>query len=214
MNPTEVARYLAAHPHFFDEHPELLETLLVPHPHGGRAIPLVERQLLGLREKAKMLEAKLAELVQFGEENDAIGEKVHRLAIALLAAPDVAAALQALTSHLREDFEVPHVVVRLWGRRLAQATPEVAPLPAALREAAERLAAPVCGSAAGNEFAALFGEAAGHVRSLALVPLGAARVYGLLALGSDDPQRFHAEMGTLHLRRIGELVGGALAARG
>ena len=34
-----------------------------------------------------------------------------------------------------------------------------------------------------------------------------------LALGSEDPQRFFLEMGTLYLRRIGELAAGALAAR-
>jgi hypothetical protein len=32
-------------------------------------------------------------------------------------------------------------------------------------------------------------------------------------MGSEDPQRFYAEMGTLYLRRIGELTAGALAAR-
>jgi hypothetical protein len=51
------------------------------------------------------------------------------------------------------------------------------------------------------------------VRSLALVPLGQTSVFGLLALGSEDPQRFHAEMGTLYLRRIGELTASAVSAR-
>jgi uncharacterized protein YigA (DUF484 family) len=51
------------------------------------------------------------------------------------------------------------------------------------------------------------------VRSIALVPLGQTRTVGLLALGSEDPQRFYAEMGTLYLRRVGELTAGALASR-
>jgi hypothetical protein len=45
------------------------------------------------------------------------------------------------------------------------------------------------------------------------VPLGQTRAVGLLALGSEDAQRFYAEMGTLYLRRIGELTAAALAAR-
>ena len=61
----------------------------MPHPHGGRAIPLSERQVISLREKNRALEAKLAELIQFGEENDAIGEKVQRLALALLGSRDL-----------------------------------------------------------------------------------------------------------------------------
>ena len=62
MSPDDVARYLRAHPQFFDEHPELLESIYVPHPHSGRTIALTERQILGLRDKTKTLEAKLGEL--------------------------------------------------------------------------------------------------------------------------------------------------------
>jgi uncharacterized protein YigA (DUF484 family) len=51
------------------------------------------------------------------------------------------------------------------------------------------------------------------MRSVALIPLGQTRAFGLLALGAEDPQRFYPEMGTLFLRRIGELTAGALAAR-
>jgi uncharacterized protein YigA (DUF484 family) len=32
----------------------------------------------------------------------------------------------------------------------------------------------------------------------------------LLALASEDPQRFYPEMGTLYLKRLGELVGAAV----
>jgi hypothetical protein len=75
------------------------------------------------------------------------------------------------------------------------------------------MATPQCGPAEGNPFAPWFGEAAEHVRSLALVPLGEAAVFGLLALGAEDPQRFFPEMGTLYLRRIGELCAAGVTAR-
>jgi len=204
MNADDVARFLRANPQFFDQNPQLLESIYVPHPHGGRAIPLTERQILSLREKLRLLEAKLGEFVRFGEDNDAIGEKVHRLSLALLGAKDVSDATQALHFHLREDFTVPHVALKLWRND---------DVPAELRDKAESTGAPQCGPAAGNPFLPWFGEAAEHIRSIALVPLGQTRTIGLLALGSEDPQRFFAEMGTLYLRRIGELTAGALAAR-
>jgi uncharacterized protein YigA (DUF484 family) len=36
-------------------------------------------------------------------------------------------------------------------------------------------------------------------------------VFGLLALASEDPQRFFPEMGTLYLKRLAELISAALA---
>jgi len=213
MTAEEVARFFQQHPQFFDQHPELLEAIFVPHPHGGRAIPLAERQILALRDKVRLLESKLGELIRFGEDNDAISEKVHRLSAALLGARDFAACAQALHFHLREDFSVPHVALRVWGKDLPAGTAEGAPVEDGLRASVEAMGGPQCGPAAASPFLAWFGDAAAHVRSLALVPLGQTRPFGLLALGSEDAQRFYAEMGTLYLRRIGELVGAALAAR-
>ena len=34
--------------------------------------------------------------------------------------------------------------------------------------------------------------------------------FGLLALGSEDPERFYPEMGTLYVNRIGEMISAAL----
>lgn len=213
MDANEVAKFLKANPQFFDQHPQLLESIYVPHPHGGRAIPLTERQIVSLREKVRLLEGKLGEFVRFGEDNDAIGEKVHRLTLALMGAADFASTAHALYFHLREDFAVPHVALRVWGRVLPAAAPEGAPVDDGLRDKAETMGVPLCGAAAGSPFLPWFGEAQEHIRSLALVPLGQTRTIGLLALGSEDPQRFFAEMGTLYLRRIGELTAGALASR-
>jgi len=213
MDPNEVAQFLKTHPQFFDQHPQLLESIYVPHPHGGRAIPLTERQIVTLREKVRLLESKLGEFVRFGEDNDAIGEKVHRLSLALLGAKDFAATAHALYFHLREDFAVPHVALRVWGKSLLDGTLEGTAVDPELRGKAETMGAPQCGPAAGNPFLPLFKEAQEHVRSMALVPLGQTRTLGVLALGSEDPQRFFAEMGTLYLRRIGELTAGALVAR-
>lgn len=213
MNEEEIARFLKAQPQFFDRHPELLEAIMVPHPHGGRAIPLAERQILGLREKVRLLEGKLGELIRCAEDNDAISEKVHRLSLALLGPRDFAASAQALYFHLREDFAVPHVALRVWGKSLPEGAPEGIEVEAALRDHTEGMAAPLCGPAAASPFLAWFDGAQAHVRSLALVPLGQTRAFGLLALGSEDPRRFYAEMGTMFLRRIGELVAAALASR-
>ena len=213
MNADDFARFLRANPTFFDQNPELLESIHVPHPYGGRAIALSERQTVALREKLRALEGRLAELMRIGEENDAISEKVHRLAAALVGARDFPALARSLYFHLREDFAVPHVALRVWGRPVPADFEEARPVDEAQRRYADTLGAPYCGPAEGNPLIACFGEAAGHVRSLALVPLGETAVFGVLALGAEDPKRFYADMGTLYLRRIGELCAAGISAR-
>src|SRR2546425_11621019 len=83
MNAEEIARFLRSHPQFFDQHPELLESILVPHPYGGRAIPLAERQAVALRDKARLLEGRLGGVVKVGGGKDAHHEKGDRPAVAL-----------------------------------------------------------------------------------------------------------------------------------
>jgi uncharacterized protein len=213
MNADEFARFLRANPSFFDQNPELLESIHVPHPYGGRAIPLAERQTVALREKLRSLEGRLAELIRFGEENDAISEKVHRLAVALVGARDFPALARSLYFHLREDFAVPHVALRVWGKSVPVDFEEAQPVDEASRRYVDTLGGPHCGPAAGHPLAPLFGEAAEHVRSLALVPLGETAVFGVLALGAEDAKRFYPDMGTLYLRRIGELCAAGVGSR-
>jgi len=213
MNADDLARFLRANPAFFDQNPELLESIHVPHPYGGRAIPLAERQTVALRDKLKGLEGKLAELIRFGGENDAISEKVHRLSVAMVGARDFPALAHSLYFHLREDFAVPHVALRIWGKSVPVDFPEAAAVEPAQRDQAALMGAPQCGPSAGNAFLRWFGDAAEHVRSIALVPLGQTVVFGLLALGSEDAKRFYPDMGTLYLRRIGELCAAGVSAR-
>jgi len=205
----DVARYLQENPVFFEEYADLLSQIYVPHPHGGQAIPLSDRQVMSLREKAKALEGKLAELIQFGEENDVISGKVHRLAVALLSARTLPTALHELYYNLREDFAVPHAALRLW--RGAGDRAEFRPASAELRDFSGKLDEPFCGANANFEAAAWFDEAAPHIRSVAFMPLRELdATFGLLALASEDSARFYPEMGTLYLKRIGEMVSAAM----
>lgn len=204
MNPDDVAAYLKEHPEFFENYAEVVADVMIPHPHGGRAISISERQILTLRERARQLEVKLGEMIQFGEENDVISEKVHRLGLALIAARDVAALSNVVDFNLREDFAVPHVALRLWHEGAAEPTSE------ATRTFASGLLHPHCGPLAMADTAVFFGEAASLLKSYAYIPLRGRDTFGLLALASEDAQRFYPEMGTLYLTRIGEVIAACL----
>ncbi len=212
MNAEDVARYLRDNPDFLSEHGELFTSLTVPHPqHGGQAISLAERQLHALRDKIRQLEVKLAELIRFGEENDDISEKVHRLSIALLGSGSAEAVRRTLYDSLQEDFAVPHVGLQYWGLMPAALDEDVVAVSEAARMHVEGLRHAYCGAPENIEMLGWFGDAAPHVRSLALIPLRRqGEVFGVLALGSAEAERFYPEMGTLYLGRIGELAGAAL----
>lgn len=213
MKSEEVALYLQNNPQFFEEYADLVSRMVIPHPHGGRTISITERQMLSLRDKNKLLEGKMGELLQFGEENDLISEKMHRLGVAVISSASFQSVIHTLNFHLRDDFAIPHFALRLWSRPdNAAELPEFAAVSAELQTFAETLVQPYCGSTSGFETSSWFGVAATHVRSQALIALRhAGGTIGMIALGSEDPQRFYAGMGTLYLERLGEIASAALA---
>jgi len=212
LTPEQVAEFLRQNPGFFEQNVDLLVNIQIPHPHGGRAVSIGERQLVAVREKTRLLEDKLRELIGFGEENDAVSEKVHRLACRLLQATGLESALDTAYLDLLDHFAVPHVAVRLWNvAEFDPGTREFGEVAAETREFVAQMSAPYCGNHAVYESQAWFGEAAAHLKSFALVALRHdEHCFGVLALASEDAQRFYPEMGTLYLTRIGELLACAL----
>ena len=213
MRSEEIAQYLQDNPQFFEEHADLISRMVIPHPHGGRTISITERQMLGLRDKNKLLEGKMGELLQFGEENDTISEKMHRLGVAMIAAASFQSVLHTLNFHLRDDFAIPHVALRLWDHpENTHELPEFADVSEELQVFAETLSQPYCGSTSGFETSSWFGDASTHLRSQALIAMrNGGGTIGMIALGSEEPQRFYAGMGTLYLERLGEMASAALA---
>jgi uncharacterized protein YigA (DUF484 family) len=211
MDASAVADYLKKNPAFFEDYADVVAQIFVPHPHGGHAIPIAERQILALRDRAQDLEQRLRELIRHGTENDEIGEKLHRSTLALFAAPDLETTLAVLSHSLREDFAVPQVAIRLWADAPRDAAlPEFVATSDALREYADRLRAPFCGPDAALESREWFGVEA-DAKSFAYLPLRTERTFGVLALASGDVHRFHAGIGTVYLLRMAELASVAMA---
>ena len=209
----DIANYLANTPDFFERHAGLLAAVQLTSPHGNRAVSLQERQAEMLREKIKGLELKAAEMIRHGHENTAIADRLQRWTLQLLNTRIAADLPAVVTEGIASHFQVPQVVVKLWG-----VAPEFAALPAAqgasddAQAFASSLVKPYCGGNPGLEAASWLPEPAAAA-SLALVPLRAGegpQAFGLLVLASPDAQRFTADMGTDFLERIGELTAAAL----
>lgn len=207
MKAEDVAQYLLDHPQFFNEYADLLADIHIPGSHDNKVISLNERQVISLRERNRVLQDKLLELISFGEENDAIGEKMHRLTIALLSAYNIDEFFNALYFSLREDFAVPLVAMRLWNIPYNDTDHvEFTPVSSDVHVIAESLSQPYCGNHIADEIKCWFGEGAEHLNSFSMIPLNTTQPIGLLILGSPDVERFYPEMGTLHLRRLGKLA--------
>lgn len=224
-----IAAYLQHNPDFFERHQALLTRLRIPHARGGSTISLVERQIEVLREKHAALEGKLAELVSVARANDAIADKLHRFTRRLLRAGSRAEAVARIEASLREDFDAFHCVLVLMGE-YPDLTPQrfvrtVARDDAGLKsfETLFTSGKPRCGQARDTQREFLFGQDANDIGSMALVPLlspantagttGLPAPLGVLALGSNDRDRFHPGMSTEFLGRMADLIADSLASQ-
>ena len=80
----DIANYLANTPDFFLRHAELLAAVQLTSPHGNRAVSLQERQAEMLRDKIKLLEQRIMEMMRNGNDNVILSNKILRWAGSLL----------------------------------------------------------------------------------------------------------------------------------
>ncbi|MCP5278997.1 MAG: DUF484 family protein [Thiobacillus sp.] len=210
ISPEQIKEFLQLNPDFFQGHPELLADITVPNPYSGQAISLGERQVLALRDKSRGLEQKLREFIQFAEENDAIGDKLHKLGLGLMRARSLEAVFQSLYLGLSDSFAVPHAVVRIWADE-DRGLPEFAAVSPDIRVLMAGLTQPQCGPDVPDEIRAWFDAAGPHQKSFAIAPLREDNLNGLLVLASEDAKRFYPEMGTLYLSWLAQLSGAAIS---
>lgn len=208
----DVAAWLKANPDFFMNHADVFSAMRVPHPQGGHAISMVERQLISLRDRNGQLEKQLLELIGYGQHNDGLIEKLHRLTLALLRAPDAALTLAVVQESLRSDFAIPFCAVRWWGAPLGEhGLEEMRACSDDFRNYIGGLDRPYVGPNAAHESRAWLGAGGGETRSFAYVPLLDGGVTGVLMLASEDGGRFTPDMATDVVTRLAQLTSAALS---
>jgi uncharacterized protein len=211
LSASDVAAYLRRHPEFLSDFPDLAAQLTLPREQGPVA-SLAVYQLQSLREKNAELERQLAGLVAIAAENERLMQRVHDLNVAVLRATTPAVAARSVVARLAEDFQTDHVRLMLFGPIGLPPADWLVHIPGgrnAVPEFAEFLAhrEPVSGRLSAERLYRLFGDEAPEIRSTALMPLGE---YGILAIGSRDPDHFQPGMGTLFLKMIAATVTAAL----
>ncbi len=206
-----VADYLRDNPEFFQNNPSLLAGLQIPHSCGG-AVSLVEHQVRVLRDQNRQLKRKLMDLVHVARDNNRLNERMHQLTLGLVSSSTLEALLDTLREHLQGEFSADTVTVRLAGIPEARARecavdqfssddPQLEHF-----ESFYKTCRPQCGRFKPEQLEYVFGDQAQAVESAALIPLGKKGQIGLLAIGSQESNRFHPGMGTLFLSHLGELL--------
>lgn len=217
MNPLteqDIADFLVNTPDFFERHADLLATVQLNSGHGKRAVSLQERQAEMLREKIKVLERGLMDMIRYGNENMQIADKLQRWTRQLLLVTRARDLPGLLASSIKNEFAVPQVAIKVWHLDASYADEAFA---AGVSEDVQAfttsLTVPYVGLNSGFEATTWLNDTA-QALSVALIPLRASshtEAFGLLVLASPDAQRFNASMGTDFLERIGEMGSAALS---
>jgi uncharacterized protein YigA (DUF484 family) len=208
----EVAAWLRRHPKFLGQFPDLALSLVVPRD-DGPAASLASYQLDVLRDKNRELGRRLSELFANAQDNERLAVRTHQLALALMRAESAAETVKAMVAVLSEDFDGDAVRMVLfepveglapdWLQILPARDKRMAPFKDALENGE-----PICGRLNPDKLPLLFGEDTRNSASVALIPMPGT---GLIAIGSNDGNRFFPGMGTLFLRLMGETFVAALA---
>ena len=210
----EIVRYLRDNPDFFERHRDLLADMILPHQPQG-AVSLIERQVSVLRDQKLELKHRLQQLTDYARQNEDLSSRLNKLILDLLDADDFDSLLDLIQQRLKSDFDADAVVLRLFnsGAPALKAHPDIMDWSEPALGAFEKVIdgrKPVCGTLKPGQLDALFSDYADVVRSAALIPLveseSSKQCIGLLAIGSHDPQRFRANMGTLFLSHLSHVL--------
>lgn len=222
--PTELAAadvvaWLRTHTDFFLEYPDLLAVLALPSAlpsENGATISFAQRQATLLRKRNSDLRGRLQALLANAQTNDALFEKTRTLSVTLQRAESVQALNKALGEDLVEAFAADHLACYMNKQGTEQPASKVTgsattktnllhwvdsyPLQELFDPDNAR-----CVTLRTRELDLLFPERQSRDEgSAVLIPLPNSN--GMLAIGSDNRERFNNDMGMLFVDFIGELV--------
>lgn len=224
VTPASVSSFLLENPGFLLHHPAVLAHLELPREEPSGVISLAQRQTQVLRDRIRLLESRLTEMMHVGEENDAIVKKMTGWVRETLLASDPIDRLQVLSEGLAKGFSVPIVALALWGRMGALRLPgRLMPSAVVFCDSHDEVTAlagalirPLCLPAHAYQARLALGltqDNSAQNGSVAMIPLrpGASpEAFGLLVLASADPGRFSQDHGVDLLSSLSELTSAAL----
>jgi uncharacterized protein YigA (DUF484 family) len=202
VDAADVVAYLRRHPEFLAEHPEAMRLLRPPPRDAGAGVLDFQHFLLDrLRADLDRLSGENRSLLLTTRNNLASQARVHKAALAILTAASFEQLFQIVSVDLAVFLDVDVVTVAVESEIPTTSRPAPHGIRLLRAGTVEALLGPdkpalLEGEVSGDP--ALFGSAAGLVRSHALLRLGfgKANPTGLLCIGTRKPGRFHPGLGT------------------
>lgn len=205
-----VIAFLREHPNLLIDNPALLSEINIPH-NTGVATSLVERQISVLREQVRQHKNQLKELFEIATENGELGERIHLLAEKLINTSDIESLISTIKKSLVSDFTADKIVLRIMAdNNLSEFVGENWS-EKSLFEDVIKNKKPICGRLNEEQHKIMFADELPEYGSSVLVPLFGNNWTGLLAIGSQSPERYRKDMGTEILSQMADIVTLALA---
>ena len=207
--PSQVIDFLKQNEGFFLDHSEALNHIKLPSEQDG-AVSLIEYQLRALRSENTELKKEMVSILTHAKENQTLLDDCASLVVSLIQCPKLPDFVKTLEEQLVKEFHIDHATLVLTAEHFK------APKSKVRLDALETLqntigqhffaSSPLCGPIGEQHKTYLFGENT-QPQSAALIGLEhQSQKLGILALASNDPDKFRSDMGTLFLSFLARVI--------
>lgn len=202
IGPREVVAYLRQNPDFLDRHPDVLRWLHAPARDIGDGVLDFQHFILErLRRDNARLQDERKHLIATSRGNLTSQCRVHKAVLAMLRASSFDHLLQIVTTDLAVLIDVDIITLGIESERSHTSRLPLNGIHLLRSGTVAKLLGPdrdwlLCADIHGDP--GLFGEAAGLVRSQALLRLafGRSAPVGLMCIGTRNPDTFQPGLGT------------------
>ena len=203
----EIAEYLILNPNFFEENPEVLNSIEIIHE-SGAAVSLIQKQVELLRSNYNSTTDKLMELLRIAKNNEDIFILTKELILSLIDALSIEEIVVLLEKSFVADFGAKNSKVLFFTESSKNLPKGRIKNPSEATNILGNLLKPgkiFCGEVNKDVAKFIFNQKT-SVKEMALVPLNSSSLLGLIALGSDQPGKYSDNKDTLFLDFIAEVV--------
>lgn len=203
FDASDLVEFFKTNPDVFQRHPELLELVSLSDNRGTSS--LIEKQVEQLKTRLSRFQSKQSEFLEVARENEQISDSFSKVIYQLIGFNNLSEFASEFPVILRKTFEIDEVSFKTKQSTALRPT-EKTVYDDVLRRLVNNQS--VCDNRWPSNIISLFFSDA--INSAALIPMRhnfEDQTIGILALGSNNPERYTNELGTAHLDRLGIMTG-------